>query len=332
MTASEAWRDIRSIRAEPTGPLRATLHESAPRGEEFHMALEQSQQQFAAAQHIGYESRPLNLFYGLCQAGRALAAGSQNLGPSVCQEWQGSGHGLKFDVGFEGGLWMTPIKLQTSDRDLFSRVSIATTSPHDFKSITFGALVNQLVDYTMAFREPEGFLRPLHNVRIYGASGSFPVEIEVEVPGHVPGKLMSSADVRAALVAYPALAPFDLVTEDGEVRWSQNDGSCLITIQSRESFLEEAHGALLLKGSSRYRGSNVLLPSAGDHSEPLRPLMAWWLVLYALSMLARYAPSRWMEMLSLAQSPIASKVEFILDTALEAVPELLVDEVARLQS
>jgi hypothetical protein len=37
----------------------------------FAAALEQAEQQFLAAAAIGVQSRPLNLFYGLSQAGRA---------------------------------------------------------------------------------------------------------------------------------------------------------------------------------------------------------------------------------------------------------------------
>ena len=82
--------------------------------------------------------------------------------------------------------------------------------------------------------------------------------------------------------------------------------------------------------STDYRGSRVLLPSAGDGEESLRPLMSWWLVLHALSMFARYAPRRWMHTLSLDDSAIASKVEFLLDAAVDAVSELLLKELQRL--
>ncbi|WP_418606625.1 YaaC family protein [Georgenia sp. SUBG003] len=61
----------------------------------------------------------------------------------------------------------------------------------------------------------------------------------------------------------------------------------------------------------------------GESARALRPLMSWWTVLYALSMLARYAPSRWTETLTLADSQIASRIEFLLDSAIDAVPELL---------
>ncbi|WP_418606212.1 YaaC family protein [Georgenia sp. SUBG003] len=99
------------------------------------MALEQAQQQFAAAERIGYESRPLNLFYGLSQAGRAIAAGSRLLGRGTNHQWQANGHGLKYDIGVPDGVLATPIKQDGGTRDLFSRVSIAIDSPLDFNAL-----------------------------------------------------------------------------------------------------------------------------------------------------------------------------------------------------
>ncbi|MGH3799867.1 MAG: YaaC family protein [Pseudonocardiaceae bacterium] len=41
----------------------------------FRSALEQAEQQFRAAASVDYDSRALNLYYGVSQAGRAVAAG-----------------------------------------------------------------------------------------------------------------------------------------------------------------------------------------------------------------------------------------------------------------
>ena len=38
-----------------------------------------------------------------------------------------------------------------------------------------------------------------------------------------------------------------------------------------------------------------------------------------------------MEMLSLTHSPIASRIEFMLDAAVDAVPELIYEALARIQ-
>jgi hypothetical protein len=53
------------------------------------------------------------------------------------------------------------------------------------------------------------------------------------------------------------------------------------------------------------------------------PLLTWWAVLYALSMLARYHPEEWIEMLSVDRSAVAATLEAMLEDALAAVPRLV---------
>lgn len=299
------------------------------------MALEQAQQQFAAAEKIGYESRPLNLFYGLSQAGRALAAGSPLLGRGTGHQWRASGHGLKYDVTVPTGVLATPISQDRGTRDLFSLVSRAINSPIDFGAVEFGAAINQLVDYTMVFREAEGYPRPIFDVHVYASSSTFPLDLEVAVPNLPNGSETTPDEVREILDAYPALRGLTVV-EDGEgaVRWSHNEGRCFVVIDSEDGLVSRggSHGLRELRGYTNYRRSAVLMPRAGESNESLRPLTAWWVVLYALSMLARYAPSKWTQTLSLADSRIASRIEFLLDAAVEAVPELFWAELSSLQA
>ena len=65
------WRHIRAFRYQ--GPGRANR---GRRRAVFSSALEQAEQLFDAADTIGYAARPILLFYGLSQAGRAIAAAS----------------------------------------------------------------------------------------------------------------------------------------------------------------------------------------------------------------------------------------------------------------
>jgi hypothetical protein len=297
------------------------------------MALEQAQQQFAAAERIGYESRPLNLFYGLSQAGRAIAAGSRLLGRGTNRQWQANGHGLKYDIGVPDGVLATPIKQDGGTRDLFSRVSIAIDSPLDFNAIEFGAAMNQLVDYTMAFEESHGYARPITDAQIYNVHNkTFPFELEIRVPDPTNGQDLTAEVVRALLARYPALRDLEVALDDeGNIRWSHNEGRCLVLVASPDQLKSrDVPGIAELQGADYYRRTAILLPSAGESTRALRPLMSWWTVLYALSMLARYAPSRWTETLTLADSQIASRIEFLLDSASDAVPELLWGELYRL--
>lgn len=138
----QSWRRIRSLRAAPPPPIEAALHADASRAEVFHTGLEQSEQLFRAAALVERESRPLLLFYGLGQAGRALAAASAAL-PDEGRAWAGSGHGLQA-VNLPGwgprGLWAAEVRVKPSRRDLFSRASIALGSAQDLREVPLGVL------------------------------------------------------------------------------------------------------------------------------------------------------------------------------------------------
>ena len=56
--------------------------------------------------------------------------------------------------------------------------------------------------------------------------------------------------------------------------------------------------------------------------------MTWWLVLHALSNLARYQPVAWTAATDLNRSSMATALERALDIALEAIPHLLLEALA----
>jgi hypothetical protein len=67
------------------------------------------------------------------------------------------------------------------------------------------------------------------------------------------------------------------------------------------------------------------------HGIRLHPLMAWWAVLYTLSMLARYQPAEWAAHINIDASRHATTVETLLKRALVIVPALIaeaIDQVA----
>jgi hypothetical protein len=51
--------------------------------------------------------------------------------------------------------------------------------------------------------------------------------------------------------------------------------------------------------------------------------MTWWALLYSLSMLARYQPEKWIDMLDVNRSPVAVTLESILEDGVLAVPRLV---------
>lgn len=70
-----------------------------------------------------------------------------------------------------------------------------------------------------------------------------------------------------------------------------------------------------------YRGAWHGFPTIGG--QRLHPLIVWWAVLYTLSMLARYEPERWVDMIRVDTSPRAVPLEHSLNAALDALPEVI---------
>jgi len=185
-------------------------------------------------------------------------------------------------------------------------------------------VVNQLYDYTITFREAEGYPRPIPDVRI--SERPLPIEVEVAVPG-LPGNTAIKEDaVRQLLAAYPALARVPLVlNDDGTVRLSHNPGRCLVLVNNPDQLISKGDRQYL-QGTTFYRHHAMLMPNLGDATKPMNPLMTWWLTLFALSIMSRYEPSVWTRVLSLPVSKIASRVELLLDEAIAAIPEIVYTE------
>ena len=51
--------------------------------------------------------------------------------------------------------------------------------------------------------------------------------------------------------------------------------------------------------------------------------MLWWLLLFGLSLIARYEPARWRDSLDPDSSPLAVFIEDAMEEALTALPHLL---------
>jgi hypothetical protein len=79
-----------------------------------------------------------------------------------------------------------------------------------------------------------------------------------------------------------------------------------------------------------YFNSTYLFPALGDNARAMHPLLAWWAVLYVLSMVARYEPRAWNEMSSINASVEASPIEHMLETAVIRLPRLVLDVIDQL--
>lgn len=327
--AADSWRDIRSHRAEPSASLGRML--KGHREQVFHMALEQSQQQFQAAGSIGYESRPLNLFYGLAQAGRAICAASQNLGgnsnPDLKVWLPEGGHGITFRTTLSGdrGLLGEELKLQNGSSDAFSRLSHALGSPLDFPAVTFGRLLAQLPEVWLQFRKTDwGPVPLLPNGLSAVQTMSFPAQWEIEAPGLSATRGLKLDEVQTWVDQYPALVGLRPATDQNGELEATREGHIKMVFPSAESGYSPDGHHFFPNGTQMYRRHEMIFPGVGG-STSLHPLASWWMVLFALSMLARYSPRDWSGLMSLQNSPLASVVEYVLDVALDVVPNLVAE-------
>ena len=70
------------------------------------------------------------------------------------------------------------------------------------------------------------------------------------------------------------------------------------------------------------------VPTVAGNSKPQHPLIAWWTLLFGFSMVARYHPETWVDLLNVDLSGQAVPIEILLDRAVVEVPKLLFTEIA----
>ncbi len=78
-----------------------------------------------------------------------------------------------------------------------------------------------------------------------------------------------------------------------------------------------------------YCGELWLFAGADGADRSMHPLMAWWAVLFTLSMLARYQPAEWATHVDVDASPYAVPVERLLARAIGIIPELVVEAIGQ---
>src|SRR4051794_14914567 len=111
------WHTLRALRADPPG-----LASDGERREVFSAALQQSQELMEAARGVGHATSPILLFYGLSQAGRAIAASRGQ------DRWLIHGHGLRINPTPEQRVGDLTIDPRPSRSDAFGVVADALDS------------------------------------------------------------------------------------------------------------------------------------------------------------------------------------------------------------
>ncbi|SHN14533.1 YaaC family protein [Streptomyces yunnanensis] len=314
---------------------KTRLKDSASRRKTFSAALQQFEEQMNAAKVVSAATRPINLYYGLVQAGQAIAAAHA---PGT---WTFNKHGLKI-------LDMEPdipdVAVRPDGEGAFQAVSDATGSQRTTDAISIGALWNSIPELTEVplkgmMSDPAVMLITDTNTSVRddidGWSTSSAPRVEylrasVCVDEEMPALPDRKAWLESFIPKYPGLHDAQLWGSEDEAfrEIYPRRFSIELCWPAPERGMEETdiEGFFDARAPAyRYNAHRYLRSEFEPAKAPPTPLMSWWLILYSFSMLARYQPRKWSEALDVDKSPNAAALEYALDIALEVIPHLVLE-------
>jgi YaaC-like Protein len=328
------WAALRATRWDPPPAARA----KADRTRTYVFALEQAEQMFAAALNVGQATRPVLAYYGLNQAGRAVAAAASGRKDDT---WRLSGHGIHAK-NLTGPLADITVHADhPGGAGSFVRLSEILGSP-----LWPGAIELRIFWDSI----PEARALPLVN----DSSRRTPLYVDLEsMHGEAhplatapivdfPPWVLDSADRRRALdeylVVFPGAANFHSYVREGrgtdfQPRFSRHrDGWGELRVNWMVAGEDEActpaeQEAFLRSITRKYNGGQYFFPTVTGSDQGMHPLMAWWVVLYSLSMLARYQPAEWSTQIDVDHSRYAVALETLLKDAMVIVPVLIAETI-----
>jgi hypothetical protein len=316
------------------------LKDSSARRKTFAAAMQQFEEQMTAAKVVTPATSPLNLYYGLAQAGMAIAAAR------TPRQWSFSSHGVELGDTQPDlpDICVRPKQIKDG-KGAFQMVASATSSPGLTGPVSIGSLWASLpdleeaplpgTDHPVALVVSPDMRSPmtvggggLPNQTLYHE----PPAVRIYIKGRMPDESGQESWVKDLRVDYPtarswvadpggwqAYQPGNMVA--GSMRmWLQG--------QTEKPLTDDDIGAIFdtLAPQYRYRDDRYLRPSieAGSGPPP-SPLMTWWLLLYSFSMLARYQPRKWTDLLNLDKPGCATQLQYALEVARSAIPHLVLE-------
>jgi len=312
---------IRATRADPPGKAGKGSRRAL-----YGAALQQFDELIEASRTAGHASRPLPLFYALSQAGRAIVAA---YGPSG----RISSHGLAEDRSVQSRdvLDRAVIRRRSAD-DALTSVCEALHIADPFGSlevqpppISLGAAWAALPRWHAYLPEWKEMWFPALRAFSRGGDGADHMDrriMQLRGPKQSP-QAMAEFDPFASH-RYPQLPlsgwyepsaqggvdPMSGFHRLGTVRWEQDDDERSVFDITRAYDLS----------TERW-----LLPAVAGSDQAFEPITAWWVLLFGMSILARYDPALWSTALDLDKSDRAVPLRLLLDEALDAVPALVAD-------
>lgn len=298
----------------------------------FSAALEQSEQLFAAAAAADHGIRPMLLFYGLSQAGRAIAAAANSLEDG----WRPSAHGLTCGGSAVRGaqhladlrVWASgnqprpgrrPTRDQEDGAGAFGILCDVLESPNwqdsSTESVSLGALFAahpELPDFPNREEWPAIQAAPYPASELIGTHTNVASLTILRPPAwmldrrdEIPDRYLEFAGLSMRLVPLDAPNPADPQTELLGVYPDDKQPTRALTDWLRPPGLPRPW----------------LTPRLAGTTGRQHPLVLWWAVLFALSIRARYDPQGWTRDLDPDTTNYAVVLQELLDIATVECPQ-----------
>lgn len=304
--------------------------------------MEQAEQFFRASDTVGKEIRPILLYYGLNQALRALAA--------ACipwrETWTFNSHGLSCR-NIDQIKDLEHVTIEESGQGAFQMLTRIDNYRDSVTEERAYGLPGKVLLGDVWASLPEGSLALLQNsndrwsaitVEQSDTSGqnSGPRAFVTSLPASTDGMRFKDLDP-LIYERYPAIknAQLRLVgfrDDDDVVEAPPWDVRPSVLLTPEKPVYKDDVVHALFKGKAegyeksqdgRNRPRNWLIPCLAGNKTPFGSLATWWTVLHALSVVARYAPSKWTAMLDINNSADASNIEYVLSDAHSRCIEIL---------
>lgn len=299
----DGWSDqLASLRSRRTQTV-----EKGPRAAAYVTGLTQADELWKAAGTVTPLASPILRYYALMQAARAVAAAS----PLPNADWAPKGsHGLAIHLDRPRSgrrLEFSDVYVGPAGDGMAKTLALALESPMIERKTPLDEIIACLWHQRyLPTSEPLAMLHPRRPLPItiqmsgYAQAWIFGAFRRVE-----PGLETDDGLLRDFLCGYPGLAD----ALDCETRWANDPESPLSLFfaeggpMTREADWVARADGLSTDTRSAYGGQveilTFFLPAVGGCTTPLHPLVNWYLVLYAFSMLARYHGDLWRQRLDL---------------------------------
>jgi hypothetical protein len=329
------WREIRNLRAIPPG----FAADEEQRREVFGASLQQAEELAKAAAEVGYPTKPILLFYTLCQGFRAACAARLE------DDWERSGHGLRFSSQ-SGSVVRSSVTPNPTKLDLYKGAMTLSGETPLQGEVAVGELLASLFELRelempgLHLPRPLLFRLPHRDKELSDPSAVAPTDSIMVLVDGLPANL-SRDELRSALDAYPTLAggepvgypsgiPAGVLMEEQDrngVAYRRTTFPAKFFPVFRFPFDGATVGDYLARyeelAPSQIEGQpqmRVVQPGVGKERWLLGPLTPWWSLLIGLSSLARYYPSQWRKALDIDREPLAPGLEQALDASEDLIP------------